>query len=163
MTCNVNEDGAIVINFVFGDRTEPILLKVVRVAQSECPVEYKGFEPMLIGPDSASFVNLPLSPGQYKFEAVEPTTPNLNVGCVVGPPTPPPPSEDVVIASCEVVVPCKNVDDDDDDDPQLPPNPHRDHVRFLVCHNGHLLLVPWHALKAHILIHGDKLGHCGCK
>ena len=159
MVCNVNEDGGIVINFTFGDRTTPILLKVVRVALPACEVDYKEFEPLLISPDSALFVDIPLPAGEYRFEAVEPTTPSLLVGCVV-------PPVDVVVSSCEVIVPCKADDDDDDngdddDDPLLPPNPgHDHHVRFLICHNGHHLLVPWHALKAHIEIHGDKLGRC---
>jgi hypothetical protein len=162
MTCNLNEDGGIVINFSFGDRASPILLKVVRVAKPECDVEYKGFEPILVEPNSASFVDIPLPAGDYRFDAVEPTAPNLIVGCVVTPPSPPSPV-DVVVASCEIVVPCKVDDDNDDndDDSQLPPKPEKGHcVRFLVCHNGHTLLVPWHALKAHILIHGDTLGRC---
>ena len=143
MVCNVNEDGGIVINFTFGDRTEPILLKVVRTAKPECDVEYEGFDPILVEIGSASFVDIPLPAGDYRFDVTEVDS-------------------DVVVTSCETAIPCKVDDgDDDDDDPLLPPNPGHDHcVRFLICHNGHTLMVPWHALKAHILIHGDTLGRC---
>lgn len=66
-----------------------------------------------------------------------------------------------LIVRKEVAIVCPpNGPPDDEDDPRLPPRPEDPRTRFLVCHNGISKLVPWPALKAHILVHGDSLGPC---
>ena len=53
---------------------------------------------------------------------------------------------------CVISIPCPP-----DDPPEDPEDPK---TRYFVCHNGTQLLVPWHALKAHLTLHGDTLGVC---
>ncbi len=45
-------------------------------------------------------------------------------------------------------------------DDELPPEPEDPKDRFMICHNGRELVIPWNALQAH-LAHGDTLGMCG--
>lgn len=73
------------------------------------------------------------------------------------------PATDTELYRVTVEIPCPPEDDDSDNGDNLgllPPEPEDPRTRFLICHNGHQILVPWRALRAHILIHGDKLGPC---
>lgn len=68
---------------------------------------------------------------------------------------------DVVVSSCTVEI---DENDNDTGDPgdafEIPDEPRCPRTRFNVCHNGHNILLPWHALKSHSRHVGDKLGKC---
>ena len=115
-------------------------------------VELRGHNPVLLRrlfDEENDFVvdgdltvaDLPLDPGTYLFQLI-----SLETG--------------EELANCELVVPAPPGDDDDDDVPELPPRPDDPRTRYVICHHGKTLLVPWPALKAHIIIHGDNFGPC---
>lgn len=62
------------------------------------------------------------------------------------------------VAYKEFVLPC--LPDDEAENPELPPKPADPRTRFLVCHDGNQLLLPWNALYAHLVLHSDQLGLC---
>ncbi len=70
------------------------------------------------------------------------------------------PETEEELARCTLTIPCPPDDPDPPEDPELPPKPEDPRTRYLVCHNGHTLLVPWRSLRAHLLLHGDTLGRC---
>jgi hypothetical protein len=132
--CNVNEDGGVALCIDLNDYQSVLLHRVGTDELDQLITE------------NTTIANLPLSPGTYTFQLL---------------------SDGVVLTECTVTVPDKgDGDDDDNDDSDAPPGcprPPRDrHTRFVICHNGHTIVVNYHALKAH-LRHGDKLGPCGSR
>jgi hypothetical protein len=66
-----------------------------------------------------------------------------------------------LITRKEIVLACPpDEPDPDPDDPRIPPRPDDPRTRYVICHKGITKIVPWAALKAHLLVHGDTLGPC---
>lgn len=141
LICNFSEDGAAALVIEFKGRSTPVILRTISSLATS-----RGDELLV---QDVTLLDVPLDPGEYRFQLVDPDTQE-------------------VLAECLLVVPTPgNGDNDDEDDPRLPPRPDDPHTRYAVCHNGHVIMVPWHALRAHLIVHGDKLlgegDHCGCK
>jgi hypothetical protein len=94
---------------------------------------------LLLEEDSV-ITDVPLVPGEYCFVLLNAET-------------------EEEVARCTLLIPPESVDDDDEV-PELPPKPEDPRTRYVVCHNDHVIIVPWPALKAHLIIHGDTLGYC---
>lgn len=126
----VNNDGAIVVIVKLRDAESTLLYDVI------------ADETTLVDEDRFHLV-LDRECGEYAFELLDPYSEEL-----------------IVRKEVAIVCPPDDDDDDDDDDPRCPPRPEDPRTRYVICHKGTTKIVPWAALRAHILVHGDTFGPC---
>jgi hypothetical protein len=141
LTCNYNEDGAAALIIEFNSFSTPMILRRIDDLAND-----------LIIDGDLVITDIPLRPGEYTFQLLDPNTEEVVATCIVNIPAPP-----------------GHVDDDPLTTIELPPKPEDPRVRFIVKHgspNSVFILVPWNALRAH-LEHGDEIGFGtvlkGCK
>jgi len=144
VTCNANEEGGAVVVISFNGYEGSVTL--VRSDDADDPI---------LVTDGDSVLEVPLKPGRYTFELRDES------GVAFSPPI-----------FCEVIIPD---DDDDHDDNSLCNREDLSECEARICaledHNAkyvvqhkdgkgrvHQIIVSWHALRAHICVHGDELG-----
>jgi hypothetical protein len=144
LTCNYNEDGAAALVISFNNFSTPVILRRIDDLAGD-----------LVLDGDLVVADIPLLPGEYTFQLLDPDTQEVLATCTLIIPFPPgqepenPPVDPPVVEG-----------------PELPPEPTDPRVRFIIRHNGHFIVVPWSALRAH-LEHGDEIGFGtilrGCK
>ena len=140
LTCNYNEDGAAALVVDFNSFSTPVILRRIDDIANDLVID-----------GDLVVADLPLVPGEYTFQLLDPETEEVLATCTLSIPLPPgqEPEDPPVV-----------------EEPELPPEPTDPRVRFIVRHNGHFIVVPWAALRAH-LAHGDEIGFGtvlrGCK
>jgi len=142
LLCNVNTDGAVAL--VVENAPEGSFLSLTNSCNKQLV--------MLPVVGNLIHVVTSLPEGEYVAKLLLEVS-GAQINCIA-----PLPVEYTTLASCEVVIVKEGGDDDDTDCDDLPPKPDKDCTRFVVIHHGHRIMVPWHALKAHVRVHGDKLG-----
>jgi hypothetical protein len=113
LTCSSNEDGAVTLIVEFNSFSSPVILRKLFSEEDDIVLE-----------GNVTLTDIPLVPGEYLFRL-------LDLGTLEE------------LSKCVLLIPAPPGHEDEEELPELPPKPEDPNTKFLVCHNGHPILVPW--------------------